>query len=236
MASGNHISNDELNLVVNAKFAQAQQEIHKFEKDIKKLEDRNRSLQRQMDSLENSGKKDSKLWKEKRAEYGKNVSQVNHLRRSISDLTKSLDLNALTMSQLRKQAKSLQNELDNTSRAIHPEEYAKLQSQLTAVKGRMAELKETAKGFKESMLDDQTFSFLKGTLFVKLAEVAGKAFGVIIGKISEAITASLELAESADGVQHAFAQIDHNDELLSNLRKATKGTVNDFELMKAAMK
>lgn len=236
MASSNHISNDELNLVVNAKFSQVQQEIHKFEKDLKKFEDRNRSLQRQMDSLENSGKKDSKLWKEKRAEYGKNVSQINKLRRNISDLTKSLDLNALTMSQLRKQAKSLQNELDNTSKAIHPEEYAKLQNQLTAVKGRMAELKETAKGFKESMLDDQTYSFLKGTLFVEFAKLAGRALGAVAGKIKEAVTESLELAESADGVQHAFAQIDHNDELLANLRKATKGTVNDFELMKASMK
>ena len=47
-----HITEDEVNLLINAKVSQAQQEIRKFEKDIDKLEGRNKSLLRQMDSLE----------------------------------------------------------------------------------------------------------------------------------------------------------------------------------------
>ena len=43
------------------------------------------------------------------------------------------------------------------------------------------------------------------------------------------------MAESADGVQHAFDKLD-NPGLLDNLRTATKGTVNDLQLMQAAVK
>ena len=43
------------------------------------------------------------------------------------------------------------------------------------------------------------------------------------------------MAESADGITHAFRQLDEPG-LLNNLRKATKNTVNDVELMKAAVK
>ena len=43
------------------------------------------------------------------------------------------------------------------------------------------------------------------------------------------------MAESADGVIHAFRNLNQPG-LLDNLRKATKGTVSDIELMKAAVK
>ena len=46
---------------------------------------------------------------------------------------------------------------------------------------------------------------------------------------------SIEMAENADGVSRAFSELD-NAGLLDTLRAATKGTVNDFELMKAAVK
>lgn len=231
-----HITEDEVNLLINAKVSQAQQEIRKFEKDIDKLESRNKSLRKQMDSLELAGKKDAESWKKRRAEYGKNVQEIKRLKQEIAEETKKLDINSLSMAQLRKQAKSLQRELDNTAKAVHPEEYDKLQKQLTKVKGRMEELKVSAQGFKESMLDDTTFSFLKGTLFVKFAEIAGQALSHVVGKVKEMVSEGIEMAESADGVAHAFRQLDNNEGLLKNLRAATKGTVNDFELMKAAMK
>ena len=43
------------------------------------------------------------------------------------------------------------------------------------------------------------------------------------------------MAETADGIIHAFQQLD-NPNLLQTLRKATKNTVDDIELMKAAIK
>lgn len=154
-----HLSEDEITLTINAKAEKAQQNIRTFSKEIDRLGDRNKSLHRQMDMLEVAGKKDTDAWRQKRAEYGKNAAQIRELKKQVADQTKALDVNALTMVQLRKQARELQRQLDNTSRTINPEEWNQLKDRLAQVKGRMNELTETAKGFKEEMLDQNTMSF-----------------------------------------------------------------------------
>ena len=158
-----HISEDDITLTINAKADKAQQNIRTFSKEIDKLAERNKSLQRQMDSLEVAGKKDTEQWKQRRVEYGKNNTEIRRLKRSIAEETKQLDINALTMAQLRRQARDLQRQLDNTSKAIHPEDWRNLQKQLTEVKGRMNSLTETAKGMKEEFLDSGVMSFFRGS-------------------------------------------------------------------------
>lgn len=226
-----HLSEDEITLTINAKAEKAQQNIRTFSKEIDRLGDRNKSLQRQMDMLEVAGKKDTDAWRQKRAEYGKNAAQIRSLKKQVADQTKALDVNALTMAQLRKQARELQRQLDNTSRTINPEEWNQLKDRLAQVKGRMNELTETAKGFKEEMLDQNTMSFFRGELMVRFAEWVGRA----AAQIKDFVHEGLEMAESADGITHAFRKLD-NPDLLNGLRRATKGTVSDIELMKAAVK
>ena len=226
-----HLSEDEITLTINAKAEKAQQNIRIFSKEIDRLGDRNKSLQRQMDMLEVAGKKDTDTWRQKRAEYGKNAAQIRELKKQVADQTKALDVNALTMAQLRKQARELQRQLDNTSRTINPEEWNQLKDRLAQVKGRMNELTETAKGFKEEMLDQNTMSFFRGELMVRFAEWVGRA----AAQIKDFVHEGLEMAESADGITHAFRKLDSPD-LLDGLRRATKGTVSDIELMKAAVK
>ena len=226
-----HLSEDEITLTINAKAEKAQQNIRTFSKEIDRLGDRNKSLHRQMDMLEVAGKKDTDAWRQKRAEYGKNAAQIRELKKQVADQTKALDVNALTMVQLRKQARELQRQLDNTSRTINPEEWNQLKDRLAQVKGRMNELTETAKGFKEEMLDQNTMSFFRGELMVRFAEWVGRA----AAQIKDFVHEGLEMAESADGITHAFRKLDYPD-LLNGLRRATKGTVSDIELMKAAVK
>ena len=226
-----HLSEDEITLTINAKAEKAQQNIRTFSKEIDRLGDRNKSLHRQMDMLEVAGKKDTDAWRQKRAEYGKNAAQIRELKKQVANQTKALDVNALTMVQLRKQARELQRQLDNTSRTINPEEWNQLKDRLAQVKGRMNELTETAKGFKEEMLDQNTMSFFRGELMVRFAEWVGRA----AAQIKDFVHEGLEMAESADGITHAFRKLD-NPDLLNGLRRATKGTVSDIELMKAAVK
>ncbi|ERK40362.1 hypothetical protein HMPREF9135_0429 [Segatella baroniae F0067] len=226
-----HISEDEVALTVNARVEKAQQNIRTFSKEIDRLGERNKSLQRQMESLELAGKKDTESWRQRRAEYGKNAAQVRNLKQQIADETKTLDLNALTMRQLRHQARDLQRQLDDTSRSINPDEWKNLSKRLTDVKGRMKELNETARGFKEAVLDKSTMSFFRGEMMVRLAELVGRT----TAKMKDFVAESIDMAESADGVTHAFRNLDR-PELLDNLRRATKGTVADIQLMKAAVK
>lgn len=226
-----HLSEDEVTLVVNAKADKAQQNIRKFSKEIDNLGERNKSLQRQMESLELAGKKNTDSWKQRREEYGRNVTQIRNLKQQIAAETKALDLNALTMAQLRQQARSLQRQLDNTSKTINPDDWKKLSSRLSDVRERMGELSDASKSLVEKYTNPQTMSFFRGELFIRFAELAGKA----LQKVKEFAAEGISMAESADGVIHAFEKIGTED-YLQTLRDATKGTVSDIELMKAAVK
>ena len=226
-----HLSEDEVTLVVNAKADKAQQNIRKFSKEIDNLGERNKSLQRQMESLELAGKKNTDSWKQRREEYGRNVTQIRNLKQQIAAETKALDLNALTMAQLRQQARSLQRQLDNTSKTINPDDWKKLSSRLSDVRERMGELSDASKSFVEKYNNPQTMSFFRGELFIRFAELAGKA----LQKVKEFAAEGISMAETADGIIHAFQQLD-NPNLLQTLRKATKNTVDDIELMKAAVR
>ena len=229
--SKTHLSDDQVTLVINAKSEKAQQNIHTFSKEIDRLGDRNKSLQRQMESLEIAGKKNTDSWRQRREEYGRNITQIRNLKKQIADETKSLDLNALTMSQLRRQARELQRQLDNTSRAINPEEWNRLSNQLSNVKSRINNLSDASKTLVEKYSNPQTMSFFRGELFIRFAEMAGRA----VAKIKEITSESIDMAQSADGVTRAFQKLEQPG-LLNNLRAATKNTVNDVELMKAAVK
>lgn len=226
-----HLSEDEVTLVVNAKADKAQQNIRKFSKEIDNHGERNKSLQRQMESLELAGKKNTDSWKKRREEYGRNATQIRNLKQQIAAETKALDLNALTMAQLRQQARSLQRQLDNTSKTINPEDWKKLSSRLSDVRERMGELSDASKSLVEKYNNPQTMSFFRGELFIRFAELAGKA----LQKVKEFAAEGISMAETADGVIHAFQKLD-NPNLLQTLRKATKNTVDDIELMKAAIK
>lgn len=226
-----HLSEDEVTLVVNAKADKAQQNIRKFSKEIDNLGERNKSLQRQMESLELAGKKNTDSWKQRREEYGRNATQIRNLKQQIAAETKALDLNALTMAQLRQQARSLQRQLDNTSKTINPEDWKKLSNRLSDVRERMGELSDASKSLVEKYNNPQTMSFFRGELFIRFAELAGKA----LQKVKEFAAEGISMAETADGVIHAFQKLD-NPNLLQTLRKATKNTVDDIELMKAAIK
>lgn len=226
-----HLSEDEVTLVVNAKADKAQQNIRKFSKEIDNLGERNKSLQRQMESLELAGKKNTDSWKQRREEYRRNSTQIRNLKQQIAAETKALDLNALTMAQLRQQARSLQRQLDNTSKTINPDDWKKLSSRLSDVRERMGELSDASKSLVEKYTNPQTMSFFRGELFIRFAELGGKA----LKKVKEFAAEGISMAETADGIIHAFQQLD-NPNLLQTLRKATKNTVDDIELMKAAIK
>lgn len=235
MANSKHISQDEIQYIVDVESSKAQQEIHKLEKESAKLRSENKQRLNQLIQLEAQGKKNTSGYKALRKEYTDTGRQIRELTAKIGEQTSKLKVNDLTMNQLKKQAKQLQKELDNTVKSIHPEEYSKLEERLKAVKERMTELKSDAKSFKDTLKGDDVRNYIVGTGFVKLAELAGSKIKELKDEMFEFVSESVEMAEQVDGVSHAFEQLDQHQKILENLRKATKGTVNDMELMKAAV-
>ena len=141
----------------------------------------------------------------------------------------------MSMVQLKKQQKSLQKELDNTVQSLNPEAYGVLEQRLKDVSGRISELKQNAKSFGELASDNTVNGVFLGNLLTKGAELFSEKVMEFKDSIAELVNGGLEMAEQADGVTKAFNDL-NQEGLLDNLRKATKGTVNDVQLMTAAVK
>ena len=89
------------------------------------------------------------------------------------------------------------------------------------------------KQFRSAMGNiDHSLKRLSGG-FGALGGVIGASFAV--DAIRQFVTESVEFANQAEGVKRAFDRI-NDPQLLSELRTATKGTLDDLELMKAAVK
>lgn len=230
-----HLTEDQIQYTVDVNTSKAQQEIHKLEVQSASLRNENKQRLQQMIKLEASGKKETEQYKNLAASYKDTGRQIRELSSRIQEQTRSLDINAMTMSQLKKQSKYLQKELDNVSKALNPQQYSALEKSIQTVNARMSELKQNSKNVKELLTSDQFNNFFLGQLGVKTLEIVARVGKSIAGGLSEAIDKSVELAESADGVIHAFEKIGTED-YLQTLRDATKGTVSDIELMKAAVK
>ena len=132
-----HLSEDEIQYTIDVKTAKAQQEIHKLETQSAALRNENKQRLQQMVKLEASGKKETDQYKRLAASYKDTGKQIRDLTSRIQEQTRTLDTNAMTMSQLRKQSKSLQKELDNVSKALNPNLYTDLENRLQGVNARM---------------------------------------------------------------------------------------------------
>lgn len=229
-----HLTEDEIRYTVDVKTAAAQKQIYQLEQQTKKLRSENKARLNQMIQLEAAGKKETDTYKNLKKQYSETGKEIRNLTTQIGEQTSKLNVLDMTMSQLKKQQKSLQKELDNTSKSLNPEVYSMLSSKLSEVTERMAILKQNAKGFKEIMASDDFVGVFTGNLATKVAETIGSWAKSMASFATESARAGLEMAETADGVTKAFKDMDQPD-LLDNLRKATKGTVNDVQLMTAAV-
>lgn len=230
-----HLTEDEIRYTVDVKTADAQKAIYNLEQQSKKLRSENKARLNQMISLEAANKKETDAYKNLKKQYTETSKEIRTLTDRIGEQTSKIDILDMSMVQLKKQQKSLQKELDNTVQSLNPEAYGVLEQRLKDVSGRISELKQNAKSFGELASDDTVNGVLLGNMLTKGAELFGEKVREFKDSIAELVNGGLEMAEQADGVTRAFNNL-NQEGLLDNLRKATKGTVNDVQLMTAAVK
>lgn len=230
-----HLTEDEIRYTVDVKTADAQKAIYNLEQQSKKLRSENKARLNQMISLEAANKKETDAYKNLKKQYTETSKEIRTLTDRIGEQTSKIDILDMSMVQLKKQQKSLQKELDNTVQSLNPEAYGVLEQRLKDVSGRISELKQNAKSFRELASDDTVNGVLLGNMLTKGAELFGEKVREFTDSIAELVNGGLEMAEQADGVTKAFNDL-NQEGLLDNLRKATKGTVNDVQLMTAAVK
>ena len=145
------IKEDHVALVIDAKTDKAQQELRQLERATQDLSKEMKARQNRMLDLEAAGKKETAEYKRLQAEVKNYSNQISNNNKKLRELRSAMDVNAMTMSQLKKHAKELQTALNNTSKAANPKEYEHLASQLRSVNGRMSELRRDASGLTDSM-------------------------------------------------------------------------------------
>lgn len=188
------IKEDHITLVIDAKTDKAQQELLELERATRDLSKEMKARQNRMLDLEAAGKKETAEYKNLQKEvrsYSKLIADNN---KKLRELRSAMDVNAMTMSQLKKHARDLQVALNNTSKAANPQEYERLASELRTVNGRISELKRDASGLGESMGKESTgimgkfegmFSSISGG-WTKLVGVATAAVASISAAIEGA--------------------------------------------------
>lgn len=248
MAKGK-VSEDVVKLIVEAETSKLQQAIHESKKSLKGLEDERKRLLEQQAAFKAAHLTESKEYSELTRQIVKNTQAIANEKANHLALTKALGTNAMTMSQLRKEAKLLQKQLDSTSESLEPEAFAEYARKLKEVNDRMAELKNTAKNitptdngggvFKKLFGADLDLVSVKSMLaaagIAKVVDFIKSLATEALSKMQELVTEGIEMAKTSDGIRHAFDQLNRPD-ILDELRKATHGTVTDIELMKTVVK
>ena len=205
-----------------AQIKDTEKEMRRLEKAGKEGSDRYVELQKTLESSQISVDKYTK-------KINKNTKAIDNNNKQIETAIKEMKLEDMTMSQLKTRASSLQKQLSNTSKAANPEEYKKLEKELNNTKKQMSSLGERSK----SLCD--TLNTMRGVILANIATKIGQKIQEWAKAAWEFTKEGIKMAASAQGVEAAFRRIATNDDLKS-LREYTKGLVNDFDLMKAAVK
>lgn len=149
MAKG--LTEDQINWILSVDASEAQQEIRKLVKTNRELVNVNKERRQELIKLEAAGKKETEEYKNLEAEVKKASRSISENNMIMGELEKKLDITGLTMAQLKKKARDLQRQLDQTVQSAHPDEYQALQNELDRVRGRMDELRASGRHVQNEM-------------------------------------------------------------------------------------
>ena len=212
-----------------------QKEMLKVRNNTKELKAENVRLKFSMEKLAMQGKLQSKEYKELNAQLKANNRTISENGEKLRLLESRLNNADKSYAQLSKQARQLRRELDNTVKSLQPQEYARLEAELAKTKEAMEQLRPKAEAVKESFFSLTRMKSAVVGFFAGIGASAGSFFANSISEARSWMSEGIRLAANADGVRRAFDKLDRPG-MLSELRKATKDTVNDLELMQAAVR
>ena len=244
------IKEDHIGLVIDAKTDKAQQELRQLERATHDLSKEMKARQNAMLNLEAAGKKESAEYKRLQGEVKSLSTLIKANEAKQRSLRAAMDINVMTMSQLKKQARELQTALNNTSKAANPKEYEQLASELRTVNGRISELKRDASGLGESMGKESTgimgkfegmFSSISGgwTKLVGVATAAVASISAVIEGAKWFYKYNIEIEEAqrltreffniqGDELVHTQSQISALAEQFGKDYKEVLGTVESL--------
>ena len=123
----------------------AEQAMNEAEKAMIRLEDAGKTNTKQYQYAKESYNSNAQALVELQGKIDQNNKSIEEEKAKFEELTKKLQLNDMTMNQLRQRAADLQKQLNMTSVSVDPEAYKKLQQELARVNDRMFTVQNTGK-------------------------------------------------------------------------------------------
>lgn len=158
------------------------------------------------------------------------IKQSGYMQEYLARNTKITDM---TMNQLSKRAEYLRGKLNSTSKSLKPEEWKKYNNELIKVEAQQKKVAVGGEQVKNRF--DSIGNTIKKVLPLMIAYGALRMFQNAIQDAKEFIKKSIEVAGKAEGVMRAFNKL-NDPNLLSTLRRETKGLISDLNLMQSAVR
>lgn len=189
---------------MKAEMKDAEKQMEKYGKEMRRLIDMGDQTSDTYKEVEATFRSASEEVATYRKRLIDNTKAIEHNKKVADEMVRTLKVEDMTREQLNKRAKELETQLSKTAKSTHPEQYAALDKELTAVRTRMAELK---KGTGDA---DKTMSAFS-SLAVKSLAAVGVGVGAIVQgfKLYESVMMSnkgtgVELKSVMDGLNNTW--------------------------------
>lgn len=141
MSVKNDIRKFELEINESKKNGETLSNLVKLEKQTASLRQENEQLEKVMAHLAAKGQKNTEEYKRMEAQLKNNKKTVRENNEQMKGLRKTLDYTHQSANQLRKRSNELRSTLNGMSKAANPQEYARLEKELSQVNGQLDTLK-----------------------------------------------------------------------------------------------
>ena len=201
------LKDDYIKFTLSLNTSEAREELNRLNASSRELQRTNEGLRNSMTELVASGKKGSDEYKRLEAELKSNSKAISDNNAKVKILRSSMKSTEKTYSELAKEARGLQKQLDNTVKSLHPEEYARLEKQLEETREAMARLRGGTNETSGSFLKLGNMKAMVVGFFASAGAAALDFFKDGMSKAKEFVKESVEVAIQADGVLHAFEKL-----------------------------
>lgn len=221
--------------------AKAAQKVAEAENDLSEEEQRQIKIKQQIQKLENEIKRQNS---DEVRQLEQLRQQRNKNQRALRNDVKEQNAASNSLEQLRGRLNRMRQEYDNLSDSIRKSangkllkdqikalsDYIKQEEALTGRTGRNVGNYPQGGGILGGI-----GAVFGGNVLTSAITSVKDALAGLINTAKEFVSEGIQMAQKAEGVTRAFSAL-NNPDLLSNLREATKGTVNDLELMQTAVR
>lgn len=224
---------DYIEWVLSLNATQAQGELHKLDKANKELQKQTNATRKAMAQLEAEGKKGSVEWNN----LSKSIEQNNRVmaqnRAKMDEVFKRVDLASMSAAQLSKVLKGLKKNLNNTSKALDPEGYRKLEKEIIRTEEALAKAQRSTRSFMSSFMSlDKIATSIKGFFMglgmVITTQVIG-AFKNLVSTIQDFERANSKLAAVLGTSFEGVSKLTEQAKYLGRTTTATASQVTGLQ-------